>query len=228
MESEVARLNRRSTGLEPMRFLCISISLAILAPALNCVAQEKPPEELYSPDRRYSVRILHSALPGSDPYDGFFTIAVRSGKHDVAKYPTEGYLIDAFWSSDGRYVAVDNRRGNSGDYLWVFGLRDGNAIKMPIDAGPKQPTEYYEKNVREAVARVTAVYPELTYDQFKKLFTFAHGWTKSGELEVKTNMGFRNLENEIAVVWETYKIENEKLTLVDRRVEKSPWPPPKA
>jgi len=211
-------------SIRPVRFLWVSIALAILAPALNGVAQEKPPEELYSPDKQYSVRILHSALPGSDPDEGFFTIVVRNGKHDLAKYPTEGYLIDAFWSPDGKYVAVDNRRGNSGDYLWVFGLPDGSVIKMPIDADPKQPTEYYEKNVREMVARVTAVYPELTYDQFKKLFTFAHGWTKSGELEVKTNMGFRNLENEIAVVWETYKIENEKLVLVGRRVEKSPWP----
>jgi hypothetical protein len=45
---------------------------------------------------------------------------VRSGKQNVAKYRTEGYLIDAFWSPDGRYVAVDNRRANSADYLWVF------------------------------------------------------------------------------------------------------------
>jgi hypothetical protein len=68
-----------------------AIGLAALVPAVNSIAQEKPPEELYSPDQRYSVRILHSALPGSDPYDGFFTIAVRSGKQDVAKYRTEGW-----------------------------------------------------------------------------------------------------------------------------------------
>jgi hypothetical protein len=214
--------------LRPMRFLSISIVLAVLAPMLNSIAQEKPPEELYSPDKRYSIRILHSALPGSDPSNGFFTIAVRGGKQDLAKYPTQGYLIDAFWSPDGKYVAVDNRRGNSGDYLWVFSLRDGSAIKVPIDAGPKRPTEYYEKNAREAIARVTAVYPELNYDQFNKLFTSAQGWTKSGELQVKTNMKFRNLENEIVVVWETYKIENEKLSLVDRRIEKTQLAPPKA
>src|SRR5438132_3984464 len=100
-----------TSDLRPMRFLQISIVLAVLAPAANSIAQEKPPEELYSPDKRYSVTILHSALPGSDPYAGFFTIAVRSGKHDLAKFPTEGYLIDAFWCPDGRYVAVDNRRG---------------------------------------------------------------------------------------------------------------------
>jgi len=36
------------------------------------------------------------------------------------------------------------------------------------------------------------------------------------------------LENEIAVVWETYRIENDKLVLAERKIEKSPWPPPKA
>jgi hypothetical protein len=144
-----------------MRFLRISmaIALAILAPAANSVAQEKPPEELYSPDQRHSVRILHSALPGSDPDEGFFTIAVRNGKRYVAKYPTEGYLIDAFWSPDGRYVVVDNRRANSGDYLWVFRLRDGRAIKMPVDAQPRHGDDVYDKYAEEVVHRVTAVYP---------------------------------------------------------------------
>ena len=75
---------------------------------------------------------------------------------------------------------------------------------------------------------MTAVYPELTYGQFSKLFVFAHGWTKTGDLQIKTNIGFRNLENEIAVVWETYRIENDKLVLAERKIEKSPWPPPKA
>jgi hypothetical protein len=216
--------------VRPLRSLCIltAIGLAALAPAGNSFAQEKPPEELYSPDQRYSVRILHSALPGSDPYDGFFTIAVRSGKQYVAKYRTEGYLIDAFWSPDGRYVTVDNRRANSGDYLWVFRLPDGRSIKMPVDAQPQHADDVYEKYAEEVVHRVTAVYPELTYDQFRKLFVFAHRWTKTGELQVKTNLAFRNLENAIAVVWETYKIENDKLVLVDRKIEKSPWPPPKA
>jgi hypothetical protein len=213
-----------------MRSLRISmeIALAILAPAANSAAQEKPPEELYSPDQQYSVRILHSALPGSDPYDGFFTIAVRNGKRYVAKYPTEGYLIDAFWSSDGSYVAVDNRRANSGDYLWVFRLRDGRALKMPVDAQPRHADDVYEEYAEKVVHRVTAVYPELTYDQFMKLFVFAHGWTKTGKLQVRTNLSFRNLENAIGVVWETYKIENDKLVVVDRKIEKSPWPPPKS
>jgi hypothetical protein len=138
-----------------------------------------PPEVLYSPDQRYSVRILDSALPGADPYDGFFTIAVRNGHEYIAKYPTIGYLIDAFWSPDRKYVAVDNRRANSGDYLWVFRLSDGRAIRMPVDAAPGHADDTYEKYAEDMVQRVTRKFPELTYHEFTKLFTFAHAWTKS-------------------------------------------------
>jgi hypothetical protein len=212
-----------------MRRLRIStaITLTILALVRAIAPGEEPPEELYSPDQRYSISILHSALPGSDPNDAFFTIAVRSGDRYISKYPTEGYLIDAFWSPDGKYVAVDNRRANSGDYLRVFRLRDGRAIKMPVDAGTEHPAEYYEKYAEQAVKRVTAVYPDLTYEEFNKLFTFAHAWTKSGELQVKTNLGFRNLPNQIAVIWDTYKISNNKLVLIDERIEEASWPPKK-
>jgi len=204
----------------------MAISLAIFAAIRALATEAPPPEELYSPDGRHSVRILGSALPGADPYDGFFTIAVCSGKQYVAKYPTEGYLLDAFWSPNGKYVAVDNRRANSGDYLWVFRLSDGRAIRKPVDAVPEQhPGEHYEAYVEQVVNRVMAVCPQLTFEQFGKLFTFAHAWTKSGELEVKTNLGFRNLENEIAALWETYKIDKGKLVLVSQKVEKTPWPP---
>jgi hypothetical protein len=203
-------------------------ALAIVALAGFSQAQEEPPNELYSPDHRYSVTILQTALPGSDPYGGFFTIAVRHGKRGLSKYPTEGYLIDAFWSPNGRYVAVDNRRANSGDYLWVFRLSDGRAIKMPVDANLGHSEDVYDKYAEEVVNRVTAVYPELTYGQFRKLFVFAKGWTNSGELHVKSNLAFRNLENAIGVVWEIYKIEDDQLVLIQRRIEKAPWPPPKA
>jgi hypothetical protein len=132
--------------------------LPILASAALSRAQENPPSELYSPDHQYCVTILQTALAGSDPYEGFFTIAVRHGKQDLSKFRTEGYLIDAFWSPDGRYVAVDNRRANSGDYLLVFRLTDGRAIKMPVDAKPGQPDDVYDNYAEEVVSRVTRLF----------------------------------------------------------------------
>ena len=203
-----------------------AVVVAAFVSSAATAAEDNPPEELYSPDQRYSVKILHSALPGADPYDDFFTIAVRSGEQYIAKYPTIGFLIDAFWSADGKCVAVDNRRANSGDYLWVFRLSDGRAIKMPVDAAPGHPEDAYEKYTADLVKRVTRKFPELTYDEFRKLFTFAKGWTDSGDLIVKTNFAFRNLpENQIAILLQTFKIADDKLVLIDEKADKAPWPP---
>ena len=203
-----------------------AVAVAAFVSSAATTAEDDPPEELYSPDQRYSVKILHSALPGADHYDGFFTIAVRSGEQYIAKYPTIGFLIDAFWSADGKCVAVDNRRANSGDYLWVFRLSDGRAIKMPVDAAPGHPEDAYEKYTADLVKRVARKFPELTYDEFRKLFTFAKGWTDSGDLIVKTNFAFRNLpEDQIAILLQTFKITDDKLVLIDEKADKAPWPP---
>jgi hypothetical protein len=200
-----------------------AVLLVVFSAAAGVSADDLPPDELSSPSQRYSVRILHSALPGSDPYEGFFTIAVRCGKQYVAKYPTEGYLLEAFWSPNGKYVAVDNRRANSGDYLWVFRLSDGYAIRMPVDAPTGHPEDAYGKYVRDLVQRVTRKFPDLTYNEFNKLFTFARGWTKSGELQVKINFGFYNLPNQIAFVLDTYRISGTEPVLAEEKVEKAPW-----
>lgn len=197
----------------------IILALWLLVP-LWARCEDEPPREIESPNHQYSVRMLDHALPGYGPDRDFFTIAVRHGNRDVAKYPTEGYLLEAFWSPDGKYVAVDNRRANSGDYLWVFRLSDGFALKTPVDA-PHPRSE----DIRANVDRVMARYPEL--GDFRKLFVFAHGWTKSGELQVKTNLAFGTLDKAIGVVLETYRIEKNNLVLVDRKIGKEPWPPKK-
>src|SRR5213592_2269154 len=130
----------------------LTVSLLIIALGVSiaqcAMREDDPPDELFSPDKRYSVKMLHTALPGSGPY-GFFTLTVRAGDRVLSEFPTIGYLIDAFWSPDGRYVAVDNRRGNSGDYLWVFSLTDGHAIKKPVDDSFSFP-----------LSKITKLYPD--------------------------------------------------------------------
>src|SRR5947199_4361119 len=168
----------------------LTVSLLIIALGVSiaqcAMREDDPPDELFSPDKRYSVKMLHTALPGSGPY-GFFTLTVRAGDRVLSEFPTIGYLIDAFWSPDGKYVAVDNRRGNSGDYLWVFRLRDGRAIRMPVDALPDHGEGAYGKYVEDLVGRVSRKFHELTYGEVPKLCTFANGWTGAGQVLVKTN-----------------------------------------
>ena len=81
-------------------------------------------------------------------------------------------------------------------------------------------------NAEDLVQRVTHKFPELTYGEFRKLFTFAKGWTESGDLLVKTNFAFRNLpENHIAILLQTFRVANGNLFLIDEKADKAPWPP---
>ena len=92
-------------------------------------ADDEPPARINSPDGNTAVRIQQKAMPGTDGVTDFFTLEILQKDKVVARVPTEGYLISAYWSTDGRLLAVNNRRGNSGDYLWVFSLPDGTCLK---------------------------------------------------------------------------------------------------
>ncbi len=141
--------------------------------------------------------------------------------------PDRGLPHRRVLESDGRYVAVDNRHANSGDYLWVFSLSDGRTIKKPVDTGPqgKAEPDAYERLVKSLLDPVTERFPALNATHFLKLFVFAHGWTKSSELQVKTYLGFDNLEHQIVAICETYQIKDDKLILRNMKIQKLPWPP---
>ena len=209
------------------RVFLAALAVVMLLSSTSIMAEESQPEGLGSPDGRHSVVILDRALSGADPHNGFFTLVVRRGGKSLARYPTIGYLTDAFWSADGKYVAVNNRRGNSGDYLWVFRLGDGHAVRMPVDArAERHPGTAYGKYMENLLRPVRSQLPALATDELRKLFTFAKGWTESGDLLVKTNLAFRNLpEGQIAVLLQTFRVTGGKLVLVDEKAEIAPWPP---
>ncbi len=96
-------------------------------------AQDAPPTCILSPDGKSSVRILEQPVPGTDdPLDNF-TLEIRFREEVVARAPTTGYLASAHWTPDGRLVAINNRRGNAGDYLWVYALPEGTCLKRADD-----------------------------------------------------------------------------------------------
>jgi hypothetical protein len=96
-------------------------------------AGDEAPSKLDSPDKRFSIEITQNGIPGTESYWKANALVVLDNGKPVGRYPTYGYLLSAFWSNTGGYVAVNNRRANSGDYLWVFSLPDGKCIKQPDD-----------------------------------------------------------------------------------------------
>ena len=118
-----------------MRLLLLLPALAVAAlPGRAVDADELPPSELFSPDKTHSVQLLETPMPDADPEGDDYTLVLTAAGKPIGKFATQGYLIDAFWSPNHKYVAVDNRRANAGDYLWVLDLTNGHAVKIPDDS----------------------------------------------------------------------------------------------
>ncbi len=162
------------------------------APAKESSAQTEwnPSTEFCSADHEYCVKIVAKAQD-SDHRE----LIVSSKTRVLARFPTFGYLMDAFWSPNNKYVAISNRRANAGDYLWVISLTDGAALKMPDDLA----TELGKKNLGhingedpwgKTVQEVTKRYPECTQDRLDHKFLFAQGWKSASELLVLEELQF--------------------------------------
>jgi len=113
----------------------------------------------------------------------------------LAEFPTMGYLLDVFFSSDDAHVAINNRRANAGDYLWVISLPDGKTIKMPDDVAEEVGKKDVGKIAGahwsdQSMPEVTAVCPTCTNDDLRHSFLFSNGWTSSGELKVVEELVF--------------------------------------
>jgi len=144
-----------------------------------------------------------------------------------------GYLLDVFYSADNSYVAINNRRANAGDYLWVISLRDGQPLKIPEDVA----TELGKKELGQisgdhfplhrAMPEVTALCPECTTDNLNHPFLFSRDWKSSDELNVVEEFHFfgRGAYGPGAPgVWiavnKICRITGKRLSLVKQSVEK--------
>ena len=181
-------------------------------------AENTSSDELKSPDGQYEVRMLPTPSPGANEEEDR-TLAVYHHEHLLSKIPSYGYLLNAYWSGDGKYVAAVNRRSNTGDYLWVFRLKDGHAIKTPIDSS-QNPHASYKGSVEAIEKVIRTKYPELKVDGVNKYTTFTEGWTRSGELKVRTNVRYSGLDDQYVLIKELYSVREGRLFLLTRKVEK--------
>jgi hypothetical protein len=194
--------------------------------------QWAPPEEICSRDNNYCVKILPKPKHPDER-----TLFVSSKGHVLAQFATMGYLLDVFYSADNRYVAINNRRANAGDYLWVISLRDGQPLKIPEDVA----TELGKKELGQisgdhfppdqAMPEVTALCPDCTPDNLNHPFLFSRDWKSSDELNVVEEFHFlgRGFYGPGAPgVWiavnKVCRITGKRLSLVKQSVEKETQP----
>lgn len=86
----------------------------------------KPPFSA-SPGGKFSVEIIE------DSQQGRLIVVKEHGEHLIEE-PAMGYLQDVHWSPGEQFVAINERRGNSGDYLWVLDLQQHRFLKRPDDS----------------------------------------------------------------------------------------------
>lgn len=156
------------------------MTLLLGALALSAVSgqlSDEPPARIHSPDGKTSVRMVHKAMPGADPATDFFTLEVLRGAKPILRAPTAGYLMTAYWSPDGNFLAVNNRRGNSGDYVWVFDLAKAAILKSPDD---KTGDKWIDAGLKQIAAKLRGADAQHPY----RYWLTASGWEGDGRLLV--------------------------------------------
>ena len=130
-----------------------------------------------SPDKIHTVEI-------SDAPAGHRLIIRKQGKAMIDE-EAMGYPLKALWSPGGGFLAFNERRGNSGDYLWIFDLQSGKTLKRPDDpAWSKIGGEGSEAIHKTAAAKWGAAI-SITHG-----WDTAAGWEKEGVLVVNMSVNF--------------------------------------
>jgi hypothetical protein len=115
-----------------------------------------PPAKLESPNRDYVIEMRDND-DASASYDSDRLLVISRNGKQIASQKTFGYLSgDASWNDSGTLVAINNRRGNSGDYVWIFSLPDGQCLKAADSAQFHFVMEAADKAFRNLDKRAVA------------------------------------------------------------------------
>ncbi len=206
------------------RWAPVGLALATIVCLRAVVGQNDasgPPTEVCSADKKYCVRMIEIPHHADE-----CRLRVSANTRTIAEFPTFGYLLDALFSPDNSYVAINNRRANSGDYLWVISLHDGRAIKMPDDVADELSKEEVgqikgDHPSNQSIPEIIALSPNCTTDFVVHAFVFARDWKSSNELRVVE-------EVECPEGWiaanKICRIVGKRLALVEQTVEKKSRP----
>jgi len=156
-----------------------------------------------SPDKIYQIEIIHPK--DSENFNG--TLVLKKSGHPILRAATMGYITDAYWSPDGKYVAINNRNAESGDYVWVVSLIDGVVVRKPNDNLPEDTTP--------------AKYPEYDNYEVHRQWILAMGWTTQNELHIRIDTIYSNVKDYLRDDL-IYTIKHDKLLFMKHTETKKP------
>jgi len=129
-----------------------------------------------SDGRAISVKIEESPTPANQEEDRW--LVLRRGADEIGRFPTIGYVLQSYLSPNQQLIAVNNRQGNSGDYLWVIATADGKALKRPGDDLGMEIERRASALADEAAKRKSSLL------EGHKTWTNAVAWTGNNRLSV--------------------------------------------
>jgi hypothetical protein len=136
-----------------------------------------------SEDKKCVVRIADSI--GAEKSDLNREIEISVGGRILARLKTIGYLMDVKWSASGEFVAINNRRASSGDYLWVVSLSNGQVIRKPDDPFRFRPSVFPSSSEYGPDSDVF------------RMFIIANRWDSDGSLLVERSFSYKNKNNTV-------------------------------
>jgi hypothetical protein len=167
----------RKRYLKYLLFRIIIGFAAFLSPEL--MGGQDSIQTIESGDRTFQISLRDRSTSEHDRYDKILTIT-KQGR-EIVHVLTEGYLLEAFWSSENRFVAVNNRRANSGDYVWVFSLSDGRVLRKP-------PYDDGQAETRGIAAKLQKLFPPYSPGDIDGSLSLARGWKTDNDLVIETRL----------------------------------------
>jgi hypothetical protein len=123
----------------------------------------------------FSVEVVDIAGKEGDDEEAQ-ALELRRGPKVIASYPASGYVKEAYWSPEGKWVAVNVRDANSGDYIWVLEVANGALVRKPSEEEDAWETAGY--------AAFKALDKKAVPDNMLHFWKNAVGWTEDGKLNV--------------------------------------------
>jgi hypothetical protein len=172
---------------------------------------------LESPDKQYALVLVQK---GDDPDDWENReLRVLRGNHELAHYPYEGVLVEAYWLLSRKLVVLDNHNGEAGFGILVVSLADGSIItghgptRSP-DYDRIEDTDYLPDLVAAGHAQFRKVYPGVDGDYMSHLYaSVAYGWTPEQRIKVYARLVFDELVEKEEYVFHV----NASLEVTDQR-----------
>jgi hypothetical protein len=167
--------------------------------------------KIESPDGKYSLYLTNSAE------QWVYKLNVAKSGNMVRSYIFCGELASAYWSSDSKYVVINNHYGHSGWWIWIISLSDGAVITQTgLHSDPNydrySEIDDYGPDIFEIVrGQIAQLYPKLSSDSMREGYiSIAYGWTKDGCLEMFYHFPFDRLSEKQNLTIYVFSIDDLK------------------